>query len=326
MNILFITSNRIGDAVLSTGLIRHLTSQYPNARWTIACGPAAAPLFRAHPGLENLHMMTKAKRGGHWWQLWQKTYRKRWDLTVDLRRSLISFVLWSRKRKILARPGNDTHRVIELAQTFGLEENPPAPKIWLDQEAITQAEAALCRDGRKILGVGPTANWGGKIWPPERFAELIKSLTAPGRYFENARIALFAGPNEKNLADQLRVLLPPESTIDLVGKLDLLATAAALASCDGYIGNDSGLMHMAAAMNIPTLGLFGPSKPELYAPWGENCASVRTDLTYDQIINAPDYDFRSQVTRMSSLSVDKVLAVAIKLFGHSNSIKGVAGK
>ncbi len=86
---------------------------------------------------------------------------------------------------------------------------------------------------------------------------------------------------------------------------------ACLEKADLYIGNDSGLMHMAAASGSPTVGLFGPSRPENYAPYGKNTAYVCTDRTYDQIV-ADGVDWKSQKSLMTDLSVDKVFEFSCK--------------
>src|SRR5689334_23968356 len=82
MNILFITATRIGDAVLSTGLLAHLVERYPGAAVTIAAGPVAAPLFEAVPGLARRIVLEKRRWSGHWLMLWRATVATRWDLVV----------------------------------------------------------------------------------------------------------------------------------------------------------------------------------------------------------------------------------------------------
>ena len=69
--LLFITSTRIGDTVLSTGLLDRFMAMLPDAPVTVACGPVAAPLFAHLPRLERVHAMAKRRRGGHWWELWR---------------------------------------------------------------------------------------------------------------------------------------------------------------------------------------------------------------------------------------------------------------
>ena len=74
-------------------------------------------------------------------------------------------------------------------------------------------------------------------------------------------------------------------------------------------------MHIAAASGVPTLGLFGPSRDEHYAPWGERTAVVRTPESYDQILASPGYDYRDQKSLMTSLSVDRVAEAVDDLLG-----------
>ena len=116
-----------------------------------------------------------------------------------------------------------------------------------------------------------------------------------------------------NGIEQLNAI-PRERRIDLVGQTDLLTAYACFERCALYVGNDSGLMHLAAASGMPTLGLFGPSKVELYGPWGANAAAVRTDLSYDEILAQPGYDHRKSDTHMGSLSVEKAVAAAEALW------------
>ena len=85
MRILFVTATRIGDAILSTGLLSHLTDRYPEARITIASGPAVSPLFMAVPGLERVIELRKRRFSLHWLELWQQCISQRWDIVVDLR-------------------------------------------------------------------------------------------------------------------------------------------------------------------------------------------------------------------------------------------------
>jgi len=79
-------------------------------------------------------------------------------------------------------------------------------------------------------------------------------------------------------------------------------------------------MHLAAASGIPTLGLFGPSEEKIYAPWGNNCSWVRTKRTFRQIVDSPNYDFRSQKSQMTDLPVDWVEAAFIEMIEKSRAV------
>jgi ADP-heptose:LPS heptosyltransferase len=73
-------------------------------------------------------------------------------------------------------------------------------------------------------------------------------------------------------------------------------------------------------MDVPTLGLFGPSREEHYGPWGPRAAAVRTDLSYDAILAKPDYDYRRHDTHMGSLSVEKVFRAALDLAARCQTL------
>lgn len=147
---------------------------------------------------------------------------------------------------------------------------------------------------------------GAKQWPAERFAQVALALTADN----DGRIAVFGAENERASVQALLAAIPTQRTIDLIGKVDLATVHACLKRASLYVGNDSGLMHMAAAAGIPTLGLFGPSSEIFYGPFGPHCAHVRGPRSFEDICHAPDYDYRSQECMMLDLEVDTVIAAA----------------
>ena len=109
-------------------------------------------------------------------------------------------------------------------------------------------------------------------------------------------------------------MIPSDRCIDLVGTVNLPTAASCLARCALFIGNDSGLMHIAAAVATPTLGLFGPSPPTHYAPWGAHCAVAATEISYADLVGAPDFDHLRCASLMTSLSVDRVVEEAEALW------------
>jgi heptosyltransferase-3 len=301
MKILFVTATRIGDAILSTGLLSYLQDTYPDARFTIACGPAAAPLFRAVPRLDRIIVLDKMLYSLHWLGFWARVVRHRWALIVDLRDAPLTYLLWRRRRAGMTRNSVDEHRVVRLARVLDLDA-PPAPRMYLGDEDKARAKALITDDG-PVLAIGPTANWRAKTWRSDHFSELVGRLTGADGVLPNARIAIFGRGDERPSVVRLIESIPAERRIDLIGRVDLLTAYACLARCDLYVGNDSGLMHLAAASGIPTLGLFGPSKDTLYAPWGPYAHFVRTPESFDEIFPA-GFDHRRSDTLMDSLTVD----------------------
>ena len=129
------------------------------------------------------------------------------------------------------------------------------------------------------------------------------------------RLLILGGAADQSVAEAVKAAAPVSRRIDLVGGEDLLTCYAALKRVDLFIGNDSGLMHLAAAAGAPTLGLFGPSNDDLYAPWGGHCRVVRGGRSFDQFKKL-DPGLTRQVCHMSDLPADAVLAAASSLIGE----------
>jgi ADP-heptose:LPS heptosyltransferase len=313
MHILFVTATRIGDAVLSTGLLAYLIDRYPTAWLTIAAGPVAAPLFEAVPRLERLAVMEKLRWSTHWLPFYALVATRRWDLVVDLRGSALAWLVRAGERRVMTKGDPREHQVRQLGRLFDLDP-PPGPRMWTGPHHEASARALIPLDG-PVLAIGPAANWRGKQWRGERFAELARRLTSPSGPLPGARVAVFAARHERPQAEPLLAVIPVHRRIDLVGRVDLLTAAAALRRCAFFIGNDTGLMHMAAASGRPTLGLFGPSPSEKYAPWGQRAALVRSTDPPEAMFG-PGFDHRTTDTLMDGLSVDAAEAAACRLW-HS---------
>ncbi|MBV8593648.1 MAG: glycosyltransferase family 9 protein [Caulobacteraceae bacterium] len=305
--ILFITSSRIGDAVLSSGLVRALAEEIPQARFTIVGSALTVPLFADTPGLARLIALEKRPLGLHWLDLWRQTRGRTWGLVVDLRGTAISGLL-RRKRRAVWRPGpGGAHKVVEASRLLKLE-TPAAPFLYTS--AATEARAAALTAGEgPILAVAPAANWIGKTWPAERYATVIRALLGPGGALAGGRLMLLGGAADRRAADGLRATARRDGLIDLVGRVPLLVSYAALKRARLFVGADSGLMHLAAAAGAPTLGLFGPSDERLYGPWGETARSLRGPRSFETI-RAADPNLDLAVCHMMDLAAPRVIAAA----------------
>lgn len=268
MRILFVTSSRIGDAVLSTGLLDHLLRAHPDARFTVATGPVAEGVFVRMPRLERLILLEKQRYARHWLGLWAACAGTVWDMVVDIRASALAWTLLARRRAVMRKCSG--HKTAQLAAVLGLDP-PPLPVAWTAPGDRARA-AALLPAGPPVLALGPTANWRGKVWPAERFVALARALLMGP--LTGARIAVLAGPGAEERALAAPVLAALPEAIDLVGALTLPEAAACLTGAALFVGNDSGLMHLAAAAGAPTLGLFGPTPAAEYAPAGRCTATA----------------------------------------------------
>ncbi len=273
MRILFITATRIGDAVLSTGLLNHLLRAHAHAKVVVVCGPAAEGVFARMPNRAWTIPLEKRPFRLHWWDLWRQVAGSRWDLVVDLRASGLAWTVRAKRRVVMRGGRRPGHRLAQLGALMGLDP-PPLPVAWFAPADAWRAAALLPGDG-PWLALGPTANWDRKVWPAERFVALADALSAPGRPLAGARVAVLGGPGaaERAMATPVLAALGGRA-VDLVGALSLPEAAAALARCALFVGNDSGLMHLSAAAGTPTLGLFGPSPADHYAPAGPRAAAA----------------------------------------------------
>ncbi len=281
MRILFVTSNRLGDAVLSTGLLDHLIRAHPAARITVVCGPVAEGLFARMPNRAGTLVMEKRGKGVHWLTLWAQVAPHLWDLVVDIRGSALSWLVPTKRRAVFRRRGGP--KVAELAAILGLRP-PPVPVAWFSP-ADSARVRTLLGAAQDIIALAPTANWAPKVWPADRFAAAFHRLAGP-----HTQAVVLGGPGaaEQAMAAPLLAALP--GAIDLVGTLSLPEVSACLARASLFIGNDSGLMHMAAAAGAPTLGLFGPTDADVYGPVGRSAIAVRgadmAAITVDLVVAA----------------------------------------
>ena len=300
--LLFIGNTRLGDAIMSTGLLNDLCKYY-EAKATVVCGKVAAPVFDDCPIVDKVITIKKKNYSLHWINIWKEIRFTRWDIICDLRSTPIIWLVRSKKRIVLRSSGDKEHRIVRLSKI-----NPtgkkPMPKIWISEQAYVEAKRYINNISGPFLVIGPTANWAAKVWPTENFAFLIQKLLAYKELL-GAKIILVGGPGEESVGQELISQLKGIKPINLIGK-PILATAAIFSLSKVFIGNDSGLMHLAAATGIPTLGLFGPTDDNLYAPSGKNAMFVRTPESPKELMNIPDFNHKTSFSLMKTLTVEIV--------------------
>lgn len=277
MRILFITHSSIGDVVLSTGLLNRLLKKYPDAVVDVVIGFRAANLFEAFPNLGELIVVHKKRFGLHIVDLFRKLRPNRYDIVVDLRTPLLGRLLRGRK-KLTFNPKKDpeAHKAEQMAALWPEAENTPITlSVWPNAENIEQAAQVLGKEPGVIV-FAPTANWVGKQWPQKNWAILCDMLEEqspiPLQY-----VILGAAHERPSVADFIATL-PTERTLDLVGHTSVLEAYGYIAAASLFVGNDSGLGHMAAAAGVPMVSLFGPTKDNHYRPWSDAAKVVTPAL------------------------------------------------
>jgi heptosyltransferase III len=268
--ILFIAPTRIGDAVLSSVLLEYIRTTNPDARITLVASPFSAPLFEGHPQIESLYVVDKQRHGRHWLRIMRYAWQKRWSAVWDLRGSALAYVCLTRRRYVFSGTKSPLAKCEQYRLKLGL---PPLtyPKLWPTAEDEVLAEKLIsphnCVPQANIIAFAPCANWLEKEWPIEHFITLAVQMF-DGKY-RGFRPLVICSAHERiralPLLDALKAYQPIDAT---AGEYSLLTIYACLARCAGFIGNDSGLMHMSAASGIPTIGLFGPTDAVTYQPTG----------------------------------------------------------
>jgi ADP-heptose:LPS heptosyltransferase len=310
--VLVITGSMIGDVILSTGAIAEIMRRHPGAKVTVVCSQGTAILFRHIPAEAEIIPLVKRKRGGHWLDLYRRLRRRRWLRIYDFRNSVAGRFLKG-PRVIPRRSGGEVvHKVAEASSILG---DGPAlsPVLWLTDEARGLPAAVTAAE--RLLVLGPGATRAGKTWPVERFADLAARLTGRGGLLEGAVVVPAGGPMDKAAAGVIGQGVPAERFVDMTAA-DLLTTAALMARADLFVGNDSGMMHLAAAAGAPTLGLFGPTDERLYGPWGDRAAAVRAPGV-DVVFGKTSKTVSETESQMGALTVDAVAAAAARLLRGS---------
>ena len=300
--ILFFSLSNIGDAIMTTPALQALHTRYPKAIIDIVADRRSAEIFKYCPYRGKLFYKQKREilRGG--WLLLQTLRAKHYDLIVDLRTDGLAYLLHADKRLTKwHRKNNGLHSVeqhMSIISSINVSGQIPPCHIWLsDTEKHFADQVLYVYKNKRLLGLGPGANSRKKIWPADRFVTLVNQIS--DRF---DAIILFGSKRDHAYAEyvHLHTACP---CINLCEKTSLLEAAAVMDHIGLYIGNDSGLGHMASAMSKPTMTIFGPGEPERYRPWGHRAMLAAANgqaidqVTVEDVIHVLEQDyFRHPIT------------------------------
>ncbi|PPR49891.1 MAG: hypothetical protein CFH15_00915 [Alphaproteobacteria bacterium MarineAlpha5_Bin5] len=273
MKILVISSNLIGDTILSTGVIEHFYNIYPSAKFTFLIGPKASQVYQNFPGLEEIIIIKKRKYNLHWFDMYSKCKNKKWDKIIDLRSSLLSYFFKTKKRYIFKK-NNFLHHLEQLSNSFKIKTNQP--HIYTNQYEEEKANQNIDKDFKYIV-IFPGGNWNPKIWSVHNFNKLLIRIIKNNK---KIKFIIVGSINEKaKYIKKIQKNISKEHFIDLMGE-SLTLTSAYMKKSNLFIGNDSGLMHLAAASNLTTIGLFGPTNDKIYGYSDHKNIVIRTKESY----------------------------------------------
>ena len=203
---------------------------------------------------------------------------EKFDLVVNLRDSLTARCIGA-KHWGMVRGDSNRHavtRYVEVLQRHGVDITGAHPHLQLTEEEQTTAHRFLTEADRTseqlLIGIHPGGNWEYKLWDTGNYAQLANALCKE----QNAEILLFAAPNEREL--QTRVAKIMDTPPILVQTKNLRHLAVLISTCDVYIGNDTGPMHIAAAVNTPVVALFGSTNHHRSGPYGDKHTVVQSGI------------------------------------------------
>ena len=291
-SVLVIKPRAIGDVVLSTVVLPNLRAAFPGARIAFLTERAAGDIVRDNTFVDEPIVFDREKDS--FLDLLRRLRRERYDLVFDLfcnpRSAQMTFATgapvrvgypfrgraWAYNVHVETRADRVHNTEFNLDALSALDipliERRlcfPLPEDRLERMAAVTAEFRT--RGGPLIALNPSGTWGSKRWGLQHFARLGDMLVEA----LDASIVLLWGPGEEGDVETIRsAMRHPASAAPPTGIGEL---GALLAQCDYTISNDSGPMHISAAVGTSTLGIFGPTNPLLQGPFGARCAWVRLD-------------------------------------------------
>jgi heptosyltransferase-2 len=278
--ILVVAPNWLGDAVMALPAIADFRRALPDASIAVAARPAVAPLFSLVRDVDEVLLMPRRApypfSGVDTAILLPNSFHaalvtacsgvpRRWGYRTDCRGMLLT--------RAVDPPRRGTHQVDayqQLARRLGFPSGPSVPRIDVPAD-VRAAGARLLRDAgwngeAPVVALAPGAAGGrAKRWPAESFAELAVDLAG-----DHVSVALVGAPADaETAASVVRAIGDRSSPVDLVGRTDVPMLAGVLANCRTLVANDSGAMHVAAAIGVRVTAIFGPTDERQTAARGE---------------------------------------------------------
>ena len=291
--VLVIRLSSLGDILLTTPVLRLLREHYPAAQIDFLTKAAYQDILYANPCVDRL-LLLKPRQG--LMETLCSLRQTRYDVVIDLHRTLrsrllsrgllaqrkLTYAKRTLRRALLVYLGWNTLRTMtpvpELymapLRRLGITAALPPLEMHLTAESREVMRTYMRQElsesaGRPLLAVAPGARWSTKRWPVERFAMAAQELAQT----QGAAVVILGSGEDAQLAQELcqRLSVP---VLNSAGQLSLMHTAALLQQCHLLLSNDSGLMHMATALGVPVVAIFGPTVQEFgFYPF-KSCAQV----------------------------------------------------
>jgi heptosyltransferase II len=334
-------TNWIGDAIMTLPAVASIRATYPSAHIAMLVKPWVADIYNLFSGLDEIIIYeNKFDNPAGVFRLAQKLKGEKFDLAILLQNAIEAAII-AVAAGIPLRAGYDsdarglllTHRVrrtqeiknvhqidyyLEMVKALGCV--PVNREIHMETKINLLDARNILRKfipeetKKMIIGIAPGATYGpAKKWFPDRFAETADKLSEKF----SAQVIIMGGRADGETAQEIRKLARAK-LIDLAGKTTLREAIYLISQCSLFISNDSGLMHIAGALNIPTIAIFGSTNPVTTSPAGNKSIIVRREVPCSPCLKKTcPTDFRC----MKLISVEDVLPVAEHLIQNNPGCK-----
>ena len=317
-NILIRATNWVGDAVMSLPALGAIRRRFPKAHIAVLAKPWVADLYRRESFADEVIQYDATR-----WKIARRLRPRKFDCAILLQNAFdAALIAWlaripvrigynrDGRRLLLTRavepprrgeiPRHERFYYLELLRRAGIIDTiPPSDAIHL--------EGGGPRQPRKMIGVSPGAAYGtAKQWLPERFAEAAAQVAS----VRAAEVALFGSAAERELCEQIARLLTSHKVTNYAGQTTLGEFIDLASQCEVFLTNDSGAMHIASALGIPTVAIFGATDDVATGPTGPLARVVREPVDCSPcLLRECPIDHRC----MTRVSAERVAGEALKL-------------
>lgn len=329
-------TNWIGDAVMTLPAVAAIRRTWPGAEISVLAKPWVADIYGEGADVDRLIIF--AAPGEHEGPLGKlrlagELRRRRFDMAILLQNAIEAAII-ARLAGIPIRAGYDTdargwllthavHRTrairrvhqiryyLEMVRALGCRGDGDDLRLKLRSETLALADSRLSATalsgGTTFIGMAPGAAYGpAKRWPAERFAAVAAELH---RKYPEAVLLLFGSGRDREVTDIVAAALP-DRVLNLAGETSLREVMALISRCRVFVTNDSGLMHIAGALNVPTVAIFGSTDPTATSPPGDRNIIVRKPVDCSPCLKTVcPTDFRCMNLIMTAEVAETVCAI-----------------